>query len=255
MVVGRSPVGEATAIPRHPAAFLQLDLGIVPSAQESATISNRLQDHVIEMLQKAYPMDKSIDDSSIGVFYHSRYDRGKYVYMVHARSAVMQEIVASALGGHKIPMVEQKLYKAAKEMADINKGLRAFKDDMATVSGAKLSANDRRSLARRFWNTNKEMLCEIADDEVMQQHSLTDWAAASLVQNEQRQQNRTDAKTKCVTEHAARLKASRKVVDYVGTTEMPKWSDDNKESVEAHAIELRHKLAQRLGHRDLYRTP
>ena len=100
------------------------------------------------MLQKAYPQDKGTGDSSIGVFYHSRYNRGKYVYMVHARSAVMQEIVASALGGHKIPMVEQKLYKAAKEMADINKGLRVFKDDMATVSGAKLSANDRRSLAR-----------------------------------------------------------------------------------------------------------
>ena len=95
-------------------------------------------------------------------------------------------------------MVEPKLciYKAAKEMADINKGLRASKDDMTTVSGAKLSANDRRSLARRFWNTNKEILCEIADDEVMQEHGLTDWAAASPEQNEQRQQNRTHAKVR-----------------------------------------------------------
>ena len=140
----------------------------MPSAQESTTIANRLQDHVIDMLQKAHPLDKSTDDSSTGVFYHTRFYRGKYVYMVHAKSAVMQEIVASALGGHKIPMVEQKLYKAAKEMADINKGLIAFKDDMAAVTGAKLSTNDRRSLARRFWNKNKEMLCEIADDEVMQ---------------------------------------------------------------------------------------
>jgi hypothetical protein len=171
MVVGRAPVGEDTAIPRHPAAYLQLDLGIVPSAQESTTIANRLQDHVIEMLQKAYPQDKSTDDSSIGVPYHTRFYRGKYVYMVHARSAVLQEMVASTLGGHKIPMVEPKLYayKAANEMADINKGLRAPKDDMATVSGAKLSTNDRRSLARRFWNTNKAILCEIADDEVMQE--------------------------------------------------------------------------------------
>ena len=38
-------------------------------------------------------------------------------------------------------------------------------------------------------------------------------------------------------------------MEYVGNIEMPKWSEDNKESVEAHAIELRHKLAQRLGHR------
>jgi hypothetical protein len=141
------------------------------------------------------------------------------------------------------------IYKAAKEMADINNGIRAFKDDMTTIAGAKLSSTDRRSLARRYWNTHKDFLCEIADDEVMEEHSITDWATATLAQNEQRQQNRTDAKAKCVLEQSALLKASRTVVAYVGSTEMPKWSDGNKEAVESHAIELRHKLAQRLGHR------
>jgi hypothetical protein len=77
----------------------------------------------------------------------------------------------SAAGGRsrspKLALCGIQLYKAAKEMADINNGLRAFKDDMATISGAKLSSNDRRSLARKYWNTHKDILCEIADDEVM----------------------------------------------------------------------------------------
>jgi hypothetical protein len=83
----------------------------------------------------------------------------------------------------------------------------------------------------------------------MTEHRLTDWAAASPAQKEQRQLNHTAAKTKCVQEQAALVKASRVVVGYVGNMEMPKWSDGNKESVELYAIELRHKLAQHLGQR------
>jgi hypothetical protein len=52
-----------------------------------------------------------------------------------------------------------------------------------------------------------------------------------------------------VLEQSALLKASRAVVDYVGNTEMPKWSDGNKEAVEPHAIELWHKLTQLPGQR------
>ena len=128
-------------------------------------------------------------------------------------------------------------------------GLKAFKDTMAAAVGANLASGDRRAIGRRYWNTHKDFLKSIADDEVMEEHSITDWATATTAQNEQRQQNRTDAKAKCVLEQSALLKASRTVVAYVGNTEMPKWSDGNKEAVVSHAIELRHKLAQRLGHR------
>ena len=55
-------------------------------------------------------------------------------------------------------------------------------------------------------------------------------------------------------EQTALLKASRAVVDYVGNTEMPKWSDGNKESVESRAIELRHKVTQHLGQRGTQRA-
>jgi hypothetical protein len=75
-------------------------------------------------------------------------------------------------------------------MADINNGIKTFRDEMATAVGAKLSSNDRRSLARRYWNTHKDFLCSIADDEVVSGHGITDWATATPAQNEQRQQNR-----------------------------------------------------------------
>jgi hypothetical protein len=44
--------------------------------------------------------------------------------MVHAKNAVLQEMVASTLSGHEIPMVSRKIYKAAKEMADMENSLR-----------------------------------------------------------------------------------------------------------------------------------
>ena len=91
--------------------------------------------------------------------------------------------------------------------------------------------------ARRYWSTHKDFLTSIADDEVMSEHGLTDWATASPAQNEQRQLNGTAAKTKCVLEQSAHGGLRGQY------TEMPKWSDGNKEAVESHAIELRHKLA------------
>jgi hypothetical protein len=103
LVVGRAPVGEDAALPRYPAAYLQLDLGIVPGAQESTIISNWLQDDIIAALQAAHPKE-GIEDRSIGVFYHSRLYRGRFVYMVHAKSPVLQEMVVSTLNGHEIPI-------------------------------------------------------------------------------------------------------------------------------------------------------
>jgi hypothetical protein len=111
LVVRRAPVGEDTAIPRYPAAHLQLDLGIVPSAQEPTTTSNWLQDDIIARLQAAHPQDKSTDDKSTRVSYHTRLFRGRYVYLVHTMSAVLQEMVANTLSGHKIPVVSPKLYR------------------------------------------------------------------------------------------------------------------------------------------------
>jgi hypothetical protein len=57
-----------------------------------AVISNWLQDDIIAALQAAHPTE-DIDNKSTGVFYHSRLYQGRFVYMVHAKSAVLQEVV------------------------------------------------------------------------------------------------------------------------------------------------------------------
>jgi hypothetical protein len=247
IVLGRSPVGEDGNIPKYPAAYMKLDLGIVPGAQQSIEISNWFQDEVIAMINRAHP-DAHIDAKVIGVFYHRKLFRGRYVYMVHAKNEVAQELVASTLKDYKIPMVPWVIYDAAKEMADMESGLKAFKETMATTAGAKLSSGDRRSLGRRYWNAHKDILKSIADEEFMTEHHLTDWAAASADQQELRQKEHTAAKVKCVQEQAALAKASQNVVDYVGNMEMPSWSDDTKESVEAYAIELWHQLGYHMQH-------
>jgi hypothetical protein len=124
-------------------------------------------------------------------------------------------------------------------------GLKAFKDTMAAAVGANLASGDRRAIGRRYWNTHKGFLKSISDDEVVLEHSLADWAAAPLEQKEQRQTNHMAAKNKCVQEKAAlakiKLRGSWWIMWAIWRA-MPMWSDGNKESVEAHAIELRHKL-------------
>jgi hypothetical protein len=82
-------------------------------------------------------------------------------------------------------------------------------------------------------------------------HRLTDWAAAPKAQKKRTTgQSHGGKKNKCVLEQAALAKASRDVVGYVGNMEMPKWSDDNKESVvEAYAIALRYQLGYYMKHR------
>jgi hypothetical protein len=106
------------------------------------------------MLNKAHP-DGQVDAKVIGVFCHSRYLKGRYVYMIHARNAVLQESVASTLAHYKIPMVRWPLYNAAREMATMEKGMADFKGKMMTAVGAKLTSEDRRSLGRRYWNIHK----------------------------------------------------------------------------------------------------
>jgi hypothetical protein len=133
--------------------------------------------------------------------YHRKLFRGKYVYMAHAKNAMVQEIVASALQDYKIPMVPWGIYNAAKEMGGMESGLKAFKETMAKIVGALLSSSDRRSPGRRYWDAHKDILKYIADEEYMSENGLTGWAAATLEHHEGCQQAHTDAKAnKCVRE-------------------------------------------------------
>jgi hypothetical protein len=204
-------------------------LGIVPGSQQSTEISNGFQDEIIAMINKSLPEAK-VGAKVLGVLYHRKLFRGQYVYMVHARNAMVQEIVASTLQDYKIPMVPWGIYNAAKEMDGMESGLKAFKETMAKIVGAQLSSSDRRSLGRRYWDAHKDILKSIADEECMSESGLTGWAAATPEQHEGRQQAHTDAKAKCVRERGGLAKASRNVVNFVGNMQMPKWSNGNKES-------------------------
>jgi hypothetical protein len=70
-MLGRASVGEEGNIPKFSAAYIKLDLVIVPGAQQSTEISNWLQDEVIAMLNKSHP-EANIDAKMIGVFYHRK---------------------------------------------------------------------------------------------------------------------------------------------------------------------------------------
>jgi hypothetical protein len=76
------------------------------------------------------------------------------------------------------------IYNAAKEVGDMESGLKAFKE-----------ARWQRSLGRRYWNVHKDILKSIAGDETLAAHSLTDWAAASLEQ-EKKNDRRTTRRQK-----------------------------------------------------------
>ena len=174
-------MGEDGNTPKFPAAYMKLDLGIVPGAQQSTDISNWLQDEIIAVLNRSHA-GANINAKMTGVSYHRKLFREKYVYMVHAKNAVLQELVASTLRDYKTPVVPWAIYNAAKEVGDMESGLKAFKEAMAAITGAMLSSGDRRSLGRRYWNAHKDILKSIAGDKTMAAHSPTDWAAASLEQ-------------------------------------------------------------------------
>jgi hypothetical protein len=157
----------------------------------------------------------------LGVFYHRKLYRGQYVYMVHAKNATAQEMVASTLLDYKIPMVPWKTYNAATELNTMEKGLNAFKKTFAKIVGATLPSGDRRSLGRRHWEVHGDILKSIADDEYMEANGITSWAAATPEQHEGRQQAHTNAKIKCVTERGGLAKAPREVVEFVGNLRMP----------------------------------
>jgi hypothetical protein len=216
VVLGRAPVGEDGNIPKFPAAYMEVDLGIVPGAQQSTDISNWLQDEIIAVLNRPHA-EANINAKVVGVSYRRKLFRGKYVYMVHAKNAVLQELVASTLRDYKIPVVPWVIYNAAKEVGDMESGLKAFKAAMAAITGAVLSSGDRRSPGRRYWNAHKDILKSIAGDETMAAHTAPRtgrqprWSRRKNGRGITRRQ-----KNKCVLEQAALAKAPRVVVGYVG---------------------------------------
>jgi hypothetical protein len=70
--------------PKFPAAHLKVDLGIVPGAQQSPEISNRLQDEVIARTKECNA-EAQVDDKVLGVSYHRKLYRGQHVCVYGTR--------------------------------------------------------------------------------------------------------------------------------------------------------------------------
>ena len=80
-------------------------------------IANALQDEVIRRLGMV-ETEAQYTGSDVGVSYHAwlASAKAKHVYVIHARSQMIQENVAAALTGDVIPMVGREVYYAASEM-------------------------------------------------------------------------------------------------------------------------------------------
>jgi hypothetical protein len=82
VVLQRAPVlGDESNIPKYPAAYVKIDLGIAPGSQQSTEISNWLQDEIIAVINKSLPEAK-VGAKVLGVSYHRKLFRGQCVYMV-----------------------------------------------------------------------------------------------------------------------------------------------------------------------------
>ena len=76
VVLQRVPVGGGGNIPKCPAAYLKIDLEIVPGSQQSTGISNWFQDEIIAVINRSLPEAK-VRAKMPGVSYHRKLFRGQ----------------------------------------------------------------------------------------------------------------------------------------------------------------------------------
>jgi hypothetical protein len=89
----------------------------VVGAHQTPTISNALQQQMQAIVEAAFPNDKRLSLKTYGVFYHASLAHGaRHVWMIHALNEEVQELVAQALEGRKLSMVEASVYKSADEL-------------------------------------------------------------------------------------------------------------------------------------------
>jgi hypothetical protein len=97
VVLQRASVGDDGNISKYPAAYLKIDLGIVPGSQQSTEISNWFQDEIIAMIMinKSLPEAK-VDAKVLGVFYHKKlsiwYTQGMQWYKRYTQSSVLRNV-------------------------------------------------------------------------------------------------------------------------------------------------------------------
>jgi hypothetical protein len=193
-------VGDESNIPKYPAAYVKIDLGIVPGSQQSTEISNWFQDEIIAMINRSLPEAK-VGAKMPGVSYHRKLFRGQYVYVIYGTREECNGTRDS--GKHATRLRDSDGDVGGIQCSEGNgwygeraEGIQG--DDGEDCGGTALVERQAISWAQILWDAHKDIFKSIADDEYM--YGLTGWAAATPEQHEGRQQAHTDAKAKCVHE-------------------------------------------------------
>jgi hypothetical protein len=173
-----------------------MDRGIVVGAHQTPAISNALQRLVKAVVDAAFPNDDRLSPTTYGVSYHASLARGaRHVCMVHALNEEVQELVAQALEGRKLSMVEASVYKAAEELQRLQKGMIIFKATMRRVLESESSGKTRRGgAAKLLFTTKREGVYKKADEKLLAARGLSDWGTSDDDLREARKQARTEAK-------------------------------------------------------------
>jgi hypothetical protein len=82
-----------------------MDEGMAIGAKHTPDVSDALQKQVKLVVKKRFPHDERRSPKAYGVFYRSKMAGARHVWMAHALSDEMQELMSEALEGAKLPLV------------------------------------------------------------------------------------------------------------------------------------------------------
>jgi hypothetical protein len=199
-----------------------------------------LQDEVIRRLGIAVP-EKEYTEGDCGVFNHAWYTQGqgRHVYIHDTRkTSDGAEIVAAALAGDTMSLVDREVYYAASEMQALGDGIVKLKK-MAKLIGADNNSASKKKAGKAVWNEKKEALRKEMDTALMKEFGIVEWAKVGNEQHARRLSEHTALKQICVAEVTAQMKLATKMVSAMGAGLMASWEEAKKELAAPYAIELR----------------
>jgi hypothetical protein len=199
-------------------------------------------------VEAAHPEDERLGLKTYGVLYHASLARGaRHVWMVHALNEEVQEMVAQALEGWKLSMVEASVYKAAEELQSLQNGMFIFKTTMRRVLESESTARTRRAASRLLWSKKRDGVYQKADDVLLAARGLKDWKTSDDELREARKHARTEAKIVFLKAAEDTLKTLKHFVEGIDDVEHAKWTLEQKRTICHKTVELRHELRREFG--------
>jgi hypothetical protein len=141
-------------------------------AQQPLEIANVLQDEVLRRLGGVVGPGKKYTEGGRGVSCHAWHGQGRTgqacLHAPRKKKQMAQEIVAAALAGDAMPLVERAVYHAASEMQTLEDSIRGFKNKMSELIGADNTAASRRKEGKAVWEEKKDTLTKEVDTALLE---------------------------------------------------------------------------------------